>query len=1476
MGASMTDNLYSPDFERDSCGFGLIAQLDDHASHAIVATAIASLARLTHRGAVAADGKSGDGCGLLIQMPQEFFRAVAAEQGLELPKLFAVGQFFLPQAPQQAEAIRDIVAAEAKALAMQLMGWRAVPTDATACGAEALKTLPRVEQAFFAATDVDADTFERLCYRLRRRVEKRCASNADFFAVTCSSRVIGYKGLVMPEHLPDFYPDLRDPRFASALVSYHQRFSTNTWPEWRLCQPFRILAHNGELNTIQGNRNWARARAPLLHSDLLPMEEVLPAVGGGSDSFSLDNMLELLVQGGMDFFKALRLLVPPAWHNVPNMAPELRAFYEYHSMRMEPWDGPAGLVLNTGQMAVCALDRNGLRPARYVITRDRIINIASEVGVFDYSHQDILAQGRVGPGQILAVDLRNGQLLDNDEIDLRIQNSAPYGAWLAAHAEHLDVDDDGAQIARPVPDLVTWEKAFGVSMEEEDQVIRVMAEGGQEAVGSMGDDTPIAVLSTQPRHLADYFRQQFAQVTNPPIDPLREALVMSLNTILGTESNLFDERPEYARRIEVHSPVLSDAAFEALISRPEPEFCSQSFSLCFTDDGDLGSAVIALCDKVVEAVRDGAVILVLDDSTLQRGHVYIPALMAVGAVHHALIDAGLRTRCNILVATAHARDPHHFATLIGYGATAVYPYLAYAIIRSLAERRAFSQPVSVAKALANYRKSIDKGLYKILSKMGISTLASYRSSQLFEALGLSERVVERCFRGTVTRIQGADFAHIEADLRRLLADAWRPHRRVSAGGQLKYIHGGEYHAYNPDVVSSLQAATRSGRQEDYRVFADLVNGRQATNLRDLLKLRERAPIPLHEVEPVEAITPRFDTAAMSLGALSPEAHEALAIAMNSIGGRSNSGEGGEDPARYRNNKVSKIKQIASGRFGVTPEYAVNAEELQIKIAQGAKPGEGGQLPGHKVSGIIARLRYAKEGVALISPPPHHDIYSIEDLAQLIFDLKQVNPEAYVSVKLVSEAGVGTIAAGVAKAYADRITIAGYDGGTGASPLTSVKYAGSPWELGLAETQVTLRKNFLRHRVRLQADGGFKTGLDVVKGALLGAESFGFGTAPMIVLGCKYLRICHLNNCATGVATQDETLRKHFKGLPELVINYFRFVAEEVREIMASLGIRHFDDLVGRSDLLERQDGTTEKHAAIDLRPLLGNAALENADHNTHQQDRNPPFDRGELAEQIIVDARPALEEKIPTRLHYRIQNTQRSIGARLGGEIARRYGNAGLPDDCLHIDFQGTAGQSFGAFSVQGMTLRLEGDANDYVGKAMNGGRIIIAPPAGVPYAAADSAIIGNTCLYGATGGILHAAGRAGERFAVRNSGAIAVIEGAGDHACEYMTGGQIIILGRVGMNFGAGMTGGLAFVRDVSGRFPSRLNAELVNTHRIDTESMRGYEVLLRRHVQRHLEWTGSQLARELLQNWSQFLAEVWLVVPKAAKLEVLLEEAS
>lgn len=1474
----MTQSLYSPAFERDSCGFGLIAQLDNQASHYIVATAISSLARLTHRGAVAADGKTGDGCGLLLQMPEGFFRAIAAETGFTLGQRFGIAQFFLPVDDAFAAPIRDRLRHEAADLGLTLAGWRAVPTDPDACGAEALAALPSVWQAFInLPADDDIDAHERLLYRLRRRLEKRFAGTEGFFAVTCSSQVIGYKGLVMPERLPDFYPDLRDSRCASALVTYHQRFSTNTWPEWRLCQPFRMLAHNGELNTVQGNRIWAKAREAQLATPFLPMAEVLPAVGGGSDSFSLDNMLELLVQGGMDFFKALRLLVPPAWHNFPHMDPELRAFYEYHSMRMEAWDGPAGLVLNTGRIAACALDRNGLRPARYVITKERILNIASEVGVFDYDHRDILVQGRVGPGQIIAVNMQSGEFLDTATIDARIKASHPYRRWLESHAVHLDTSDAENRPAMAVDDLLTSEKAFGVSFEEEDQIIRILAEGGQEAVGSMGDDTPVAVLSTQPRHIADYFRQQFAQVTNPPIDPLRESLVMSLNTVFGAESNLFEERPEFAQRIEVHSPILSDQAFLALTSRSETQFRARTFDLTYSAaDNTLEGAIEALSMAALDAVRHGDVILVLSDHGLDRDRLYIPALMAVGAVHHALIEAGLRTRCNLIAATAHARDPHHFATLFGYGVTAVYPYLAYAIIRSLRERHAFSQPVTEQKALENYRKGIDKGLYKILSKMGIATLASYRSSQLFEALGLDRRVVERCFKGTVSRLEGASFAHIENDIRGLVRDAFLPRKALPVGGLLKYVNGGEYHAYHPEVVRSLQHAVKTGRYGDYQVFSGLVNQRPVTNLRDLLQLRPDQAIPIDEVEPIEAITPRFDTAAMSLGALSPEAHEALAIAMNTIGGRSNSGEGGEDPARYHNNKVSKIKQIASGRFGVTPEYAVNAEELQIKVAQGAKPGEGGQLPGHKVTGIIARLRYAKEGVALISPPPHHDIYSIEDLAQLIFDLKQVNPAAYVSVKLVSEAGVGTIAAGVAKAYADRITIAGYDGGTGASPLSSVKYAGSPWELGLAETQVTLRRNHLRHRVRLQADGGFKTGLDVVKGALLGAESFGFGTAPMIALGCKYLRICHLNNCATGIATQDETLRKHFIGLPEMVINYFRFVAQETRELMAGLGIRRFDDLVGATGHLQVGGAQTSKQEHLDLRPLLFNAALQNADSNIHTLDRNPPCDHGELAERMVADAMPALENRIVTHLHYPIRNVNRSIGARLAGEIARRYGNDGLAEDCVQVDFHGTAGQSFGAFCVQGMRMRLHGDANDYVGKAMNGGTLIIAPPEGVTYASQDSAIVGNTCLYGATGGRLYAAGRAGERFAVRNSGAIAVIEGAGDHACEYMTGGQVVMLGDLGVNFGAGMTGGLAFVWDRQRQFPDLVNGELVNYHRIDTEAMAGYEGLLRRHVEAHIAATKSRHAEDLLQHWADFLRDVWLVAPKAARLDVLLEEAS
>ncbi|WP_423229725.1 glutamate synthase large subunit [Thermithiobacillus plumbiphilus] len=1478
----MNHSLYSPDFEKDSCGFGLIAQMDNQPNHGIVASAIGALACLTHRGAVAADLKTGDGCGLLAQMPDAFMRAVAGEQGWRLAERFGVGQFFLSRDADRAATCRAGITQEAQALGLDFVGWREVPTDGeSACGAEALKSQPAVWQAFINASSAqDADAFERRLFVLRKRAERLCADDDYFFAVTCSSRVIGYKGLVMPAHLPDFYPDLRDERFASALVSYHQRFSTNTWPEWRLCQPFRVLAHNGELNTLQANRSWTRAREANLSSELFEsMDDIRPIIQGGSDSFSLDNMLETLIMGGVDFFKAVRLLVPSAWQNMAQIDPELRAFYEYNSMRMEPWDGPAGLVFNAGDLAACVLDRNGLRPARYVITKDRIINIASEVGVFNYTHQDVLVKGRVGPGQMIAVNLKTGELLDSGQIDTQLKSSQPYRAWLDEYVVHLPADPEREEPASSLDaDLLVYEKAFGVSIEERDAILRVLGEDGQEAVGSMGDDTPMAVLSTRSRHLADYFRQQFAQVTNPPIDPLREAIVMSLNTAFGAESNLFDERAEYARRIEVHSPVLSDSKFRELSSRPEPEFRAQQFKLDYASDGSLESAIRALVNDTVEAVRNGAVILVLSDRGIARDRLYIPAMMAVGAVHHALIDTGLRTRCNLIIETGSARDPHHFAGLIGYGATAVYPYLAYEIIREMAASRKFSQPVTADKALRNYRKGINKGLYKIMSKMGISTIASYRGSQLFEAIGLDAAVIDLCFKGTVSRLRGASFEDLESDVRLLLRDAFSRRKDQSAGGLLRFVYGGEYHAYNPDVVMALQHAVRTGDYNAYRSFADLVNNRGVATLRDLLQFKASTPIPIEEVEPVESITKRFDSAGMSLGALSPEAHEALAIAMNTIGGRSNSGEGGEDPVRYGTIKTSKIKQIASGRFGVTPEYLINAEELQIKIAQGAKPGEGGQLPGHKVNGLIARLRYAKPGVALISPPPHHDIYSIEDLAQLIFDLKQINPKAYVSVKLVAEAGVGTIAAGVAKAYADRITIAGYDGGTGASPLSSVKYAGSPWELGLAETHVTLRRNHLRHRVRLQTDGGLKTGLDVVKGAMLGAESFGFGTAPMIALGCKYLRICHLNNCATGVATQDEKLRKdHFLGLPEMVINYFQFVAQEVREIMASLGVRRFEELIGMTQMLEPVSGETQKQQRLDIRPLLANATMgADADGNVHTLDRNAPFDKGALAESMVEDAMPGIEQKVATRLHYRVNNTNRSIGTRVAGEIARRHGNTGMPEGTIVLDLAGTAGQSLGAFCIQGLHLHLSGDANDYVGKGMNGGQIVVASPEGVSYKSQESVIIGNTCLYGATGGKLYAAGMAGERFAVRNSGATAVVEGLGDHGCEYMTGGCVTVLGETGVNFGAGMTGGLAFVYDENNRFSDRINRELVEMHRVHIESMEGYATLLRRQIEAHVVATGSAHAKDLLDRWGEVVQDFWLVAPKAARLEVLLEEAS
>ena len=1472
--------LYLPRFEKGSCGFGLIAQMDDRASHWLVKTAIGSLSRLTHRGAIAADGKSGDGCGVLLKKPDGFLRAAADAANLPLAERYASGMVFLSRDQGLCEKARQHLMRELGEQGLTPVGWREVPTDTDACGEEALQTLPRIEQLFVNAPQgMSADDFERRLFVARRRTEKAIdPHDPTFYVPTLSSRVIGYKGLVMADRLPQFYPDLQSEQMRSSLAVFHQRFSTNTWPEWRLAHPYRYLAHNGEINTIQGNRHWSVARSHKFRTPHIPdMDDIRPLVSPtGSDSCSLDNMLEALLMGGMDIFRAMRLLIPPAWQNVDTMDADLKAFYEYHRQHMEPWDGPAGVVLTDGRYAACVMDRNGLRPARYVITRDRYITLASEIGVWDYEPEDVEVKGRLKPGEMLAADTETGELLMPEDVDTRLKTRQPYRRWLRARKRILRARDDAPIVDQPLDPamLAVVQKLFLVSFEERDQVLRVLAEAGQEAVGSMGDDTPLPVLSRQVRSLYDNFRQQFAQVTNPPIDPLREHIVMSLETSFAGEGNPFEEKESSVTRLVASSPVLSQGKFDMLLAMTEPQFSHAVIDLNYAAGTPLRTALDDICQRAVDIIRTGKVFVVLSDRNIARDRVPVHALLATGAVHHRLIAEGLRTSANIVVDTATARDAHHVAVLIGYGATAVHTWLSHQILADLV-RRGGIDGVDAETAGKNYRRGLNKGLYKIMSKMGISTITSYRGAQLFEIVGLGDEVTELCFKGTVSRIGGMNFDDLEEDARRLAWEAWNARKPLRQGGLLKFIHGAEYHAFNPDVVTTLQKAVTTGDYDDYRAFATLVNERPVSTLRDMLALRtDVTPIPLEQVEPADDILPRFDSAGMSLGALSPEAHETLAAAMNRIGGRSNSGEGGEDPARYGTERMSKIKQVASGRFGVTPAYLVNAEVLQIKIAQGAKPGEGGQLPGHKVNEMIARLRFSSPGVALISPPPHHDIYSIEDLAQLIFDLKQVNPQALVSVKLVAEAGVGTIAAGVAKAYADLITIAGYDGGTGASPLTSVKYAGAPWELGLTETHQTLRANNLRDKVRLQTDGGLKTGLDVVKAAILGAESFGFGTGPMVAMGCKYLRICHLNNCATGIATQDPMLRlKHFKpdGV-EKVVNYFRFVARETRELMAQLGVRRLADLIGRTDLLHMIEPQTPRQGRLDLSRLLADYGVSSDVPQFCEQPSNPPFDKGELAERMVADALPAIEAKTGIELSYTLRNHHRSIGARLSGEIARRHGDTGMQDAPVTVHFKGTAGQSFGVWNAGGLNLHLEGDANDYVGKGMAGGRIVIHPPQGSRFRSNRTVIMGNTCLYGATGGQLFAAGVAGERFAVRNSGAKAVVEGVGDHGCEYMTGGVVVVLGPTGVNFGAGMTGGFAFVLDVERNFFDRYNHELIDIHRIHTEPMEQHATYLLSVIEEFVQHTGSRWGQLVLDEYDDMLRKFWLVKPKAAELGSLI----
>lgn len=1470
--------LHDSDSERDACGFGMIAQLDDQPSRALVDTAIAALSRMTHRGGVAADGLTGDGCGLLIRHPDAFLRAIAAEAGIALDahRRFASGLVFLPDQALLAQRCRALLEHELRRAGLSILGWRTPPTDRNVCGELAKDTLPTIEQIYVqAGAGQDEQSFNLALFIARRRTEQHLRDVADFHVVTLCAHAIGYKGMVLPDKLAHFYTDLQRSDLASSAVVFHQRFSTNTLPRWPLAHPFRMLAHNGEINTIEGNRRWAQARAKVWKTPHFDLAQFDPIVSmHGSDSQSLDNMLELLVSGGMELIQALRILVPPATQSLEFKDADLAAFYEFHALNSEPWDGPAGIVSMDARYAACTLDRNGLRPSRWLLTADRHFIVASEAGVWEVPTEHIVRKGKLGPGEMIAIDLERGDLLDSEAVDRINRGRAPYKQWLHQGATWLQTELIDSSLAEEPFDEKTlrrYHTLFQLTAEEIEHVLRPMAEIEQEATGSMGDDTPMAVLSQRNRPLYDYFRQAFAQVTNPPIDPLREDCVMSLVTQLGRETNIFHAGPETVNHIILNSPVLSQRKLRELLKMPQYVEKNRLIDLSYSPGEGLKAGIERICQQAEQAVREGMIMLLLSDRYPTPERPMVHALLATGAVHHHLCKVGLRCDANLIIETGTARDAHHMACLLGCGATAVYPYLSYQTLHDMGRRGILQlkKGGETAQIGRSYRKGLYKGLGKIISKMGIATIASYRGAQLFEIVGLEQDVVDLCFGGTPSRIGGAGFERLDRDARALQVAAWNALARPDIGGVLKYVHGGEYHMYNPDVVMTLQRATRSGEASDWKVYTDAVHARPPSALRDFLQLKQAAtPTPLDEVAPATDLLRRFDTAAISLGALSPEAHEALAIAMNRLGGRSNSGEGGEDPARYGTQKRSKIKQVASGRFGVTPEYLVNAEVLQIKVAQGAKPGEGGQLPGHKVNELIARLRYARPGIGLISPPPHHDIYSIEDLAQLIHDLKQVNPQALVSVKLVSHAGVGTIAAGVVKAGADLITVSGHDGGTGASPISSIRYAGGPWELGVAESHQALVANGLRQRAVLQTDGGLKTGLDVVKAALLGADSFGFGTAPMIVLGCKYLRICHLNNCATGLATQDERLRRdHFTGLPERVENFFRLLAEEVRQWLSSLGARSLDEIIGRTDLLRQIDAAPREGVRLDLSRLLHPAPRDAERCAAARLYASPDS----LATRLDSQLADAIAHKSGGQYHHLIHNTDRSIGARLSGAIARLHGNHGMADAPINLHFRGTAGQSFGAFNAGGLHMELEGEANDYVGKGMAGGRLVLRPPRGARYEARNTPIIGNTCLYGATGGELFAAGRAGERFAVRNSGALAVVEGAGDHCCEYMTGGCVLVLGKVGLNFGAGFTGGLAYVLDQDRDFVDRYNHELIDIHRISPEGFESYRQHLYRLVGRHRELTGSIWAQQILDGFRDYVGKFWLVKPKAASIESL-----
>jgi len=1471
---------------------GFVASIRGEKSHEIIEQGIQVLIRLTHRGACGCDPETGDGAGILIQIPHKFFARECAQLGFTLPEpgAYGVGMTFLPveKHPRlQCEGILERIAREED---LSVLGWRDTPVDGSAVGRVARVSQPYIQQVFIACpAGLDEDAFERKLYVVRKRVEAEVeASEIEekgmFYIPSLSARTIVYKGLLLAPQIANFYGELSDPDVTSALCLVHQRFSTNTFPSWQLAHPYRYIAHNGEINTLRGNVNWMYARQSILKSPLFgeDLQKLYPIITpGGSDSASFDNALELLFQTGRSIPHVMAMLIPEAWAGNPHMKPEKRAFYEYHASLMEPWDGPAAIAFTDGRVIGATLDRNGLRPGRYMVTHDGLVVLASETGVLDIPPERIKTKGRLQPGKMFLVDTVEGRIISDKEIKKNLAGRQPYAEWLKENQITLDQLPEPSRVhASDHNTILSRQRAFGYTDEDLRMILEPMAVNGEEPVGSMGTDTPLACLSDRPQPLFNYFRQLFAQVTNPPIDPIREEMVMSLVSYIGTERNILDETPENCHTLKLPHPILTNRDLEKLRRVSKGDLLATTLPALFrAEDGEAGlrSALDELCRRASLAVKSGYTLLILSDRGVDKNYAPIPSLLALAAVHNLLVREETRTQVALIIESGEPREVMHFALLIGYGASSINPYLAFETLEDMVWRGLLPDEIDAEKAQKNFIKAINKALLKTFSKMGISTLQSYRGAQVFEAIGLNQDLVAAYFAGTTSRLEGIGLDVLAREGQMKHEHAFRPvggsETELAIGGSYHFRVNGEYHLLNPLTISKLQQAVRQSSFKTFQEYSDLIDdqSRNLATLRSLMQIKKaESPVPIEEVEPAKDIVKRFTTGAMSFGSISKEAHETLAIAMNRIGGKSNTGEGGEDEERFKPDpngdlRRSAVKQVASARFGVTTNYLVNADELQIKMAQGAKPGEGGQLPGHKVDEVIARLRHSTPGVGLISPPPHHDIYSIEDLAQLIFDLKNANPQARIAVKLVAEVGVGTVAAGVSKAHADVVLISGDSGGTGASPLSSIKHAGIPWELGLAETQQVLLLNDLRSRIRVQTDGKLQTGRDVVIAALLGAEEFGFATTPLIAMGCIMMRKCHLNTCSVGIATQDPELRKHFQGQPEHVINFFFFIAEQVRQYMAQMGFRKVDEMVGRVDMLDVRPAVDHwKARGVDLSAILYNPALPArvARHCVQKQDHG--LDAA-LDHQLIKQAQPAIENGIPVEMSFPVRNVRRAVGTMLSGEIARRYGADGLPDDTIRIHLSGSAGQSFGAFLARGITLTLEGDANDYTGKGLSGGRLAVYPPRSAGFAAEENILIGNVVLYGATSGEAFFNGMAGERFAVRNSGATAVVEGIGDHGCEYMTKGLVVVLGACGRNFAAGMSGGVAYVFDERMDFTEKR----CNRTSVDLEPVieaRDVETL-RELVVRHGEMTSSRRARWILDHWYEALPRFVKVFPHEYK---------